>query len=383
VKDIIKQIASHKTKRNKMARPVIGVAKFGFVQKKFEKVGDGESVWGILPPIGQENADAGRWSFYYSVQYGYKNPAGKARPFLSCEVKSRKPPYMIEVADAATERLKMLDGQYQKAKAEGNEAAKTAILKLAGGQKSLYNTDNNHYVNAIDLQGNIVVLKMRHKAKLALDEEIKKLRTKGIEPLGIENRRFFVFTRTGTKNETAYKVSVYKEKLHVEGIGEVEKDFVYSLTDEILDRLGDEAGKLESLFKAPTPEQVARIVKESVLVTGVSPNIDEILGMSASANASDSPAENQAEDSKFEEQPAATSSVGAPLGEPLVAATTTPAPALTAPVPNTTTTQVSPIQSTPVFAPPLKSAPAPLTTTAEQLSAMSDKEFLASLGVPQ
>ncbi len=353
-----------------MARPKIGKAKFGNKQKTFEKIKDGEQVYGILPPLG-DLANEGRWSVYYSVHYGYKNPAGKSRGFQSCEVKSRKPPYMVEVADAATERLNMLKGKLEKAKAAKDEKAKEAILKLYGGAKSLYNIDKNHYMNAIDLEGNIVVLKLRHKCKVALDQEIDKLRKKGIEPLGVENRRFFVFTRTGMGNETAYKVSVYKKTVSalVNGqTAEVEQDYAFTLTDEILDRLGDEAGKLDQLFKFPTPEQVERIVKESNLTTGISPNIDEILGFS-DKNAVASTDEVY-EDSEDEVENSVAPAITAAINSTVVASSG---------VVDTAPTQTTIAPTVTVSAPTAKVSAA--QTTSDKITEMSDEAFLKSMGI--
>lgn len=389
MKDLIKQIQTHKQER-KMSRPKIGKAKYGSTQKKFWKLKDGEQVYGILPPLGDLAAD-GRWSVYYKVHYGYTNSAGKSRPFQSCEVKSRKAPYMVEVPDAASERLTMLKGQLEKAKAAGDEKAKEALFKLVGGQKSRYNLDNNHYVNAIDLQGNIGILKLRHKAKLALDEEIKTLRKNDVDPLGLENRRFFVFTRSGKANETMFKVSVYKKKLNVAGVGDVEQEVVSNLTDDVLDRLASEAAQLNKIFKTPTAEQVAQIVKESNLITGVSPNIESILGFnnSGTAEVEETVDELGEEDAVQEAVPAAPatkspSAIVQAVADALAAeqAEKQAAMAVTAP------TAAGPLPMTSV-APPTAPAAAPKVqattpkTTSEKLSEMSDSEFLASLGIPQ
>lgn len=349
-----------------MARPVIGKAKYGSTQKKFWKLKEGDSVYGILPPLGDLAAD-GRWSVYYKIHYGYKNPAGKARPFQSSLVENRKSK-MIEVPDAANDRLKMLKGQLEAAKAAGNEKAKEAIFKLFGGQKSIYNLDNNHYVNAIDLEGNIGVLKLRHKAKLALDVEIAALRKKNIDPLGLENRRFFVFNRTGNAMDTNFKVSVYKEQLDVPGVGPVERDVVHNLTDAILDRLADEAAKLDAIFKAPTADEVAQIVKESNLLTGVSPNIDEILGFTKGGAPTGAEEVVEEDDSEPTAEPVAQAApaptvVSAPAPAPTVVAAPAPTPA------------PAPVAAAP--APTPAARPAPATPVSEQ----SDKAFLEGLGI--
>lgn len=248
----------------------IGTSLYGkktFKKKNHYKQQDGDMVFRILPAMGKL-AEKGRWSSWHSVHFGYKNLEGKFRPFESPLVKNNKSK-MIEVPDAAMERLDHLKAQLLKAKDEGN-APLTAKLNTLVGQKGVYNIDNNHHMNVIDLQGNIGEFKIRHKCKVALDIEIAKLNKEGCDPLSVENGRFFVFNRTGTGNETNFKVSVYKEKIEVAGHGKVEKDVVHVLTQDVLARLDEEAFELDDLFVLPTSEEVAQIVAESELLTGKS-----------------------------------------------------------------------------------------------------------------
>jgi hypothetical protein len=362
-----------------MSRVVIGKAKDKSAPKKFWKLKDGDAVYGILPPIG-DLAASGIWSVYYRVHYGYKNAEGKSRPFQSTLVENRKSK-MIEVPDAACERLDMLNAQLKAAKESGNDKAKEALLKLVGGQKSIYNLDSNHHINAIDLQGNIGVLKLRHKAKLALQVEIDKLCAKGQDPRGVENRRFFVFSRSGMANETNYKVTIYKEKLTVDGVGEVERDFVNCLTDEVLDRLGDEAAKLDSLYKTPNADQIEQIVKSSILTTGICKDIDAILGTNSS-QATSNTTEEFVDDVPGDDTPA-MEAVAAPAIKPKITPVAAPTPVATAPV-----TPAAPAVAAPT---PVATAPATASkpvvkaspiTTADKIEDMTDAAFFESLGIP-
>ena len=81
---------------------------------------------------------------------------------------------MIEVADAAKDRITNLKAKFEEAKKAGNKAVVDRLDPLVGSHW-MYNLDNNHYMNVVDAQGNIGILKIRHKAKLALEAEIKKL----------------------------------------------------------------------------------------------------------------------------------------------------------------------------------------------------------------
>lgn len=342
----------------------LGKANFGgnYVKRKFFKLKDGEASYRILPSIGFNGKEPdGRWSVFHKVHYGYRNSKGQMRVFLSPEVKNRKTK-MTEVEDAALERIKKLKAELEKAKAAGNKPLQDKLMELVGSMDAKYNLDNNHYLNAIDEQGNIGVLKLRHKAKLALDAEIKKLRDAGVEPLDPETGRFFKFFRTGTGLETTFQVTVKKKTLVLEGVGEVEQALVHVITDEILQRIDKEAADLDKIYKVLSAEDVKRIVETSDINTGISPVIDELFDNKKDAEPAVVDEEDYADDA---EQPAAAAQT-APVVTPLA----TPAPATqtvaTTPAPATATT--------------VKTASAP-KTTAQVVGEQSDEDFLKSLGL--
>jgi hypothetical protein len=287
----------------------IGKAKYGITQKKYFKLKDGESTFRILPPLG-DLADDGRWSVFYKVHYGYKNSKGKLRVFQSSLVKNRKTK-MVEVPDAAAERIDTLKAKLQEAKDAGQKAVVEKLGPLVSGQKPMYNLDSNHYMNVVDEQGNIGVLKLRHRAKQVLDDEIKALREKGIDPLSVDNGRYFVFRRSGSGLETSFAVRVKKEKITVDGVGEVERDLVHKLNNELISRLGEEADQLDKLYKEVSSDDIARIVKASDLLTGISPVIDEIFdnqGDSGSSSSSDDEDYGDEDDSSDSKSSSAASS---------------------------------------------------------------------------
>jgi hypothetical protein len=349
--DEIKRINKIKKERNNMSIR-IGKARFGGnnFQRKYFKLKDGEQAYRILPPLGGL-ADSGRWSMFYNVHYGYKTTDGKQKPFLSPEVRNRTSK-AIEVQDAAKERIETLKIKWEEAKKSGNEAVFKKLNDLVG-PTGMYNLDNNHYMNVVDAQGNVGVLKLRHKAKLALETEIKKLNAKNIDPLGVEDGRYFVFTRSGMGRDTTFSVSVLKEKLNVAGVGEVERDVIHKLDDDLIKRLAAEAGELDKLFKRLTAEEVKKVVETSDLMTGVSPYMDELF---RKANPNQTPVE----------EPSDEDSVVTPD-------TVVSAPAQVAPV----TAAVTPIQ---VAKPaPIVLKPTPAKSTAQAVTEMSQDEFLEML----
>lgn len=344
----------------------IGKARFGGQnqQRKYFKLKDGEQAYRILPPIG-ELADQGRWSVFHSVHYGYKSSDGRQKPFLSCEVKNRKNG-MIEVADAAKDRIVNFKAKYEEAKKAGNKAAVEALEPLVG-PTGMYNQDNNHYMNVVDAQGNIGILKIRHKAKLALEAEIKQLNADNVDPLSVDDGRFFVFTRSGMGRDTTFGVKVLKEKLKVEGVGVVERDVVHVLDEDTINRLEAEAGQLGKIFKALTAEEVKQIVDGSDLKTGISPVLDQIFGKAATAAAADDGAGDTPD----------TDSVAVDVtGTVAAAATTTVATTGTTAHADTGTKTAAPKTTAKVT--PKATVVTP-KTQAQSITDMSQTEFLAAL----
>lgn len=326
----------------------IGTAKFGFQKKKNFKIKDGDNTYRILPPLG-ELADEGKWSVFYKIHYGYKNSKGKMRVFQSSLVKNRKSG-MIEVPDAAVARIEKLKLQFETLKKKENKTkaekeAMEQIGTLVSGQKPMYNVDSNHYMNVVDEQGNIGILKIRHRAKTALDQAISKLRESGVNPLSINDGRFFTFTRSGTGLDTTFSVSVKQEKLNVPGIGEVKKDIVHVLSEELIGRLSEEAAELNKMFRALTAEEIERVVKASDLSTGKSPVLDELFD-----KGSESSSEEDYGDEETTETYEAATEVAPPVAEPAKE-----------------------------VAPKAKAAPTPPPAPAAEVEEMSAEDFLNAL----
>lgn len=233
-----------------------GEAKFGGSQRhthKFPKEG-GTLVLRILPPVGSLK-DSGRWSQYFAIHFGYRDTKGKLKPFQSCEKKNRQTK-MIEVVDPAQERITKMKILMDKAKAEDNKD----MMKRISEQLQIFNVKKSHYVNAMDLTGKIGIFSIGIRAKQALDEEIKKLQARGINPLSVEDGRYFAFTRSGTGNQTTYSVAVYQEEMNINGV----KAFVEKtsrLTPDVGSRVLSEGADLPKLYISPTPEEIADIVK--------------------------------------------------------------------------------------------------------------------------
>lgn len=224
----------------------------------------------ILPPMG-ELAESGKWSVYHRVEFGHTGTDGRMKPFLSPRVVNYDG--MVEVESQSHVRREQLKTKMEAAKASGDLATQEECNTLL----RKYNQDAKHYMNAVDLQGNVGLFKIGHRGYQALKAEIDRIRkTDGVEPVGIENGRFFVFSRSGKGRDTVYTVQEYKQKQEMIGpngdkiVADV--TFNHSVDEKLLNKLETDAFELNKVYPTVTAEQEARIVNEGATA------VDEILG---------------------------------------------------------------------------------------------------------
>jgi hypothetical protein len=236
--------------------------------KTYFNLQKGDNVFRILPPLGNM-AQTGHWTKYWSIHWGYKDTKGKNRPFQSPEIKNHNTK-MIEVADPAKLKIDLETARRDRLAKDLKTAIDSRNVELAkklteelNEVKELlkqYRLEKRYFLNAMTLDGKIGLLKIPHKAKVALDEEIKKLRARGVNPLGVNDGRFFVFSNVGVGTDTTYSVRVYEETIDVAGIGQVKKEMSHSLSNDVLSRLQAEAFELDRLYIKPSAAQVQSMV---------------------------------------------------------------------------------------------------------------------------
>jgi hypothetical protein len=349
-----------------------------FTKRNRYKLKDGDNVYRILPAMG-DLAEEGRWSVFYNVVFGFKTTDGKHRPFQSPQVVNRKTK-MVDVPCAATSLIKDLKAKLDEAKRAGNKDQAAQLAKIVGDfpVMGVYNLNNDHYMNVVDRQNNVGQLELGHKAKLALQAEIDRIRKdEGFDPLSADNGRFFNIRRTGRGLDTSYNVTVVKDKIEVPGIGpnggvgKVERDVVHVIDDALSERLltkkngkwiYKEAANLKELYKSPTSEEVELIVKNADIGTGKSSGIDLVFDKTKS--------ETQVVNDNFETdltEPAQEEAQAVSLAEE-------PAVTVEAPVVTETKTAVTVAQQA-------TAATVAPKTTAEAVAAMTPDEFMKTLGV--
>ena len=277
----------------------------------------------ILPPMGQL-ADKGKWSIFHRVEFGYTGTDGRMKPFLSPRVVNFDK--MVEVESGTYLRREKIKAQYEAAKAAGNKPLEEQTNNLL----RKYNQDAKHYMNAIDLNGNVGLFKIGHRGFQALQVAIKKLNASGCEPVGINNGRFFVFSREGKNRDTIYTVEEYKQKKETEnGIGDF--PMPHDITDVILNKLSTDAFELLEVYPSVTIEE------ENLILSGPE-GVDQVFNAKKAAKLSAKPVET--------------------------------APVETAPVADT------PIDPVPVTeTAPVAETPAPLENPTPDVSNQSEEEF--------
>jgi hypothetical protein len=343
----------------------------GFKRRNQWKLVDGDVVFRILPVSDRFTTDPYKWNQYHAAIYGYKNMEGKHRLFESTLQKKNK---MIVVPDAAVERIEQLKAALAKATSEGNGALAKQLNELVG-QRGVYSVDKKYHMNVMNLEGQVGTLAIPYTSKAALDKEISDLQAKGIDPLSLENGRYFVFNRGNTGTKTTFGVKVLKEEVDVPGHGKLEKDVIGKDLTSLWARIEEEMTDLSGIYQKVTPQEVEQIVKESDLKTGKSPACNRI----------------------FDERWKAERDAKAPQATVSQTAQTTQAPdpdegsddldavaALIASTPASPVVQTIPKNVLPpkVVTPPVTpSVAAPAQTTAQAVDEMSDDEFFKTIGV--
>jgi len=234
----------------------------------------------IVPPMG-ELAESGKWSLYHRVEFGYKGSDGRMKPFLSPRVVNYQK--MVEQESLAHLRREKITKQMDEAKRAGNDivAAKcNDILRT-------YNQDAKHYMNTIDLQGNVGLFKIGHKGFQALKAEIDRLRTEGVDPISVDNGRYFVFARSGTGRDTLYTVKEYKQKQEIDGPnGKIVADvsFPHAIDAVAIAKIEEGAFNLKTVYPSVTPEE------EKLIVEGGPAGVDAVFAKKNDNPASKAPA---------------------------------------------------------------------------------------------
>lgn len=199
---------------------------------KAVKIRKGTTTARIVPPVKSQRS-TGKWIMYHAVHYGYygvnkRDPSSEkkwAKPFVCIQEKDIRT-QMITRECPKCEQVKGKEADLKAREAEirselkgrPEDAVKKA-LKADPAYKTLtdwlkqHNVDRHHYLNLKLADGSVECEKIPGKAKKALDEEIKKLRARKIDPFDPRAGVFFDFNRLGELTDTTYTVTVAREEI--------------------------------------------------------------------------------------------------------------------------------------------------------------------------
>jgi len=243
----------------------------------------GNNVYRVLPPM-HSLAAKGQYAKYWSVYQGFVDSSGKKRWFAS-----------VEEYDPRTKTLKVSDPLAEKLK---ENRAKQETMKQAGATEEqldgFYEThikpfspSKRYYVNAINQNGEIGVLALPATANTALRALANEYSGRGVDITGIKGL-FLNFKRVkGARPvDVSYSVEVYRESIMHEG-EMLEKAKVHTLTEDIINRLANEAEDLSELFTIPKREDLQMLAAADVSQRGLV--VDRIVNKSSAVEQATKP----------------------------------------------------------------------------------------------
>jgi hypothetical protein len=232
-------------------------------KKIYFSIKQGKNIFRIFPSL-----DGSRWSTFYSIHFGEVDTKGKMRVFQSCEVKNRKTK-MVEVEDprktwlnTKNEEYKKFTDLYKKAPSEALKAKIEAVKKDLGFTKEGYSTkklENKNFMLAMDLDGNVGLLQLKYKEKLALDEARKKIEIEdGVDPIGIKGC-YLEFNKTGNSFDTIVTVTGHQLSSTVNGKTYKELN-THEATDADAEKIKNSKIDLNDLYVTLSQEEIQHIM---------------------------------------------------------------------------------------------------------------------------
>src|SRR5216683_559540 len=201
---------------------VFGTARIGGGDyQKAKKIETGITEARLIPPVKSQKA-TGRWSLYHRIHYGYygvnrRDPTSDklwAKPFLCIEEKDMRL-QMITKACPKCEQVKDKKAALDEREAEIRKELKgrpeqdikgtfksDPVYDTLNKWRIQHNIDGHYYINVKYVDGSVGCMKIPSKSKKALDEQIKNLLAKKIDPFALNAGVFFKFSRQGEQIKT-------------------------------------------------------------------------------------------------------------------------------------------------------------------------------------
>jgi hypothetical protein len=232
------------------------------------KIGnEGSHIYRILPPFGLL-ANAGRWSQYEAVHWGFSLSNGKKRAFRCIQRKNNRTK-MVEIecpmCKRIAEQTKLRDDRKAKLEAEGKSPAEVAaLLQPLNDWLACFNLQKGHYLNVMRPDGQIGRLFIKIRLKQALDAKLPVFMNKyKLDPIAAEDGMWLDFTRTGMgRNDTTYDVSPVEAPVEVNGRTLMDIKSA-PLSADVIKRMAREAFELSTQFRDLTYDEVQMLVSSN------------------------------------------------------------------------------------------------------------------------
>ncbi len=271
------------------------------------KIGnEGSHVYRILPPFGLL-ANAGRWSQYEAVHWGFSLSNGKKRAFRCIQRKNSRTK-MVEIecpmCKKIAEQTKLRDDRKFKLEADGKSPSEVAaVLQPLNDWLSTFNLQKGHYLNVMRQDGQIGKLFIKIRLKQALDAKLPIFMNKyKLDPIAAEDGMWLDFTRTGMgRNDTTYDVTPLEEPVEINGRTLIDIKAA-PLSPDVIKRMSKEAFELSTQFRDLTYDEVQMMVASN----GDPTIVDTVFGAPTIAPATKTAAAPVYEEDSYEDEEAPT-----------------------------------------------------------------------------
>lgn len=227
----------------------------GFAKKKYFNVKEGTQLYRVLPPYG-DLASKGQLAVYWSL-FWLRGSDGRNRPVVSIRRLDRNK--NVVVADPIFDKIEAL--KVSLSYMEKNQENPMIIEKMKATIQDL-NVDKAYYLNAMNPQGEIGILKVRYTAFQALQKRMEELYKEGVDAVNVGPGKgvFFEFKRyKDEKGKTIYEVVPATKKTRTPE-GKLISEYLEAPIDEnVMARVKNEGADLSTLYKARTSEEMTAL----------------------------------------------------------------------------------------------------------------------------
>lgn len=234
---------------------------------KRHKVKDGNNVFRILPPFG-ENSNGYPYR-KWQIIWGLTDPdSGRPRPFASSMTSEKKCP-VTEYVQQLKKKAEALKGQLAAA-GVSEEDQKERLSSLNKLIQDL-NPKTVYIYNAADKSGEVGLLELKSTAQKKMKSEMTSyIQTYNQDPTSLNSEDtdsgvWFNITRQGVGRDTEYDVKIVQSKIKSATGKIVFEDDRSPLADSIVENYDNLGYDLNAVYQVKTYDQLAEILEANML----------------------------------------------------------------------------------------------------------------------